>query len=71
MWCLLVPVMGNSGSNAVAQRLEHASKTGVLSLRELKLEEVRRAGILLDLQCDSIFLGPPSNTQSQIKVEDS
>ena len=32
--------MGNSTSNAVAERLEHASKTGVLSLRDLKLEQV-------------------------------
>ena len=43
-YCLGVPYlevkMGNS-SGAVSQRLEHASKTGVLSLAELKLEEVR------------------------------
>lgn len=32
--------MGNSTSNAVAERLDHAGKTGVLSLKELKLEEV-------------------------------
>ena len=31
--------MGNSPS-AVAQRVEHGSKTGVCSLRELKLEQV-------------------------------
>jgi hypothetical protein len=33
--------MGNASSSAVSQRLEHASKTGVLSLKELKLTEVR------------------------------
>ena len=32
--------MGNSTSTAVSQRLDHASKTGGLSLSELKLEEV-------------------------------
>lgn len=34
--------MGNS-SSAVTQRVEHGSKTGVCSLRELKLEQVNNA----------------------------
>ena len=40
--------MGNSPS-AVEQRVEHGSKTGVCSLRELKLERVN--GIIFKCVC--------------------